>query len=73
MAVYTGPETDALLSEVEKEEQAKASLGNMKEAELLMETNYVYATHKGRNKPDFNQGLTVQASQGCENGLSLIQ
>ena len=57
MAVFTGPETDIILSEAEKEEQARAALRNEKElhvcrstyeeqATMLMKTNYVYAEAK---------------------------
>jgi len=62
MAVFTGPETDIILSEAEKEEQARAALRNEKElyvcrstyeeqAKLLMDTNYVYAKRKAGYKP----------------------
>ena len=68
MAVFTGPETDVILSEAEKEEQARAALRNEKElyvcrstfeeqAKLLMETNYVYAKHKGGCNPELAQKL----------------
>ena len=68
VAVFTGPESDVILSEAEKEEQARAALRNEKElhvcrstyerqAKRLMETNYVYAKYKGGYKQELVQKL----------------
>ena len=61
MAVFTGPESEVILSPQEQEEQARAALRGEVElhvckstyeeqAEILMATNYVYAEHKGGYK-----------------------
>ena len=63
VAVFTGPETDVILSEAEQEEQARAALRKEVElhvckttyeeqAEKLMKTNYVYQKHKSGYKPN---------------------
>ena len=63
VAVFTGPETDVILSEAEQEEQARVALRNEvqlhvckatyeEQAEKLMTTNYVYQRHKNGYKPD---------------------
>ena len=61
MAVFTGPESEVILSPQEQEEQARAALRAEVElhvckstyeeqAKILMTTNYVYAEHKGGYK-----------------------
>ena len=68
VAVFTGPESDVILSEAEQEEQARAALRKEVElhvcrttyeeqAEKLMKTNYVYAKHKDGYKPERAQQL----------------
>ena len=68
MAVFTGPESDIILSDAEKEEQARAALRKekklhvcrntyTKQADLLMRTNYVYAKHKNGYKPSLADKL----------------
>ena len=61
VAVFTGPESDVILSEAEHEEQARAALRKevelhvckktyQEQANMLMTTNYVYQKHKGGYK-----------------------
>ena len=63
MAVFTGPESEVILSPEEQEEQARATLRREVElhvckstyeeqAPILMTTKYVYAEHNGGYKAD---------------------
>ena len=68
VAVFTGPESQVILSPAEQEEQARAALRREVElhvckatyeeqAATLMRTNYVYDKHKSGYKPDLAEKL----------------
>ena len=68
MAVFTGPESEVILSPDEREEQARAAMRKEVElhvcksvyeeqAEILMRTNYVYEKHKGGYRTDLADKL----------------
>ena len=76
VAVFTGPESEVILSPAEQEEQARAAFRKEVElhvckttyeeqAKILMETNYVYERHRSGYKQNLADNLPETISFSC--------